>query len=285
MDADDASFAEMRRRHADPDADPLALDEETVEQLLSGRLSPSQAPPRYAEVAALLAATAAPPTPEELAGQAAALAELRAVTRVRAVGSRRARAAKPPRRRRFTLAAVVVVGALVTGGVAAAATGRLPGPVQEAARSILDTAGGAEPGTPTQPAPAQGSHASTPGPAGAGQRTRPTAAGGPGPATTGAAASPNPNLEGLCQAYLSSKGAEKGRKLESAAFQPLVHAAGGKEKVPGYCQDLLPEDKKDKAKKEPAPPDDPGQGQGQGGPPPSTGGDNNGQGGRADERS
>jgi hypothetical protein len=45
MDADDASTADMRRPFSDPDADPLALDEETVERLLSGELPPAQAPP------------------------------------------------------------------------------------------------------------------------------------------------------------------------------------------------------------------------------------------------
>ena len=81
MDADDASSADMRRPILDPSADPLALDEETVERLLAGDLPPAEAPPGYAKVAALLAAAAAEPTPEELAGQSAALAELRAVTR------------------------------------------------------------------------------------------------------------------------------------------------------------------------------------------------------------
>ena len=63
MDADDASFAEMRWPLADPDADPLALDEDTVERLLTGDLPPSQVPPGYAQVAALLAATTAEPGP------------------------------------------------------------------------------------------------------------------------------------------------------------------------------------------------------------------------------
>ena len=88
-----------------------------------------------------------------LAGQAAALAELRAVTRARTATRR---TSKPERRRRVGLAAVVVVGALATGGVAGAATGHLPGPVREAARSILVTVGGAEPAAPTPgPAPAR----------------------------------------------------------------------------------------------------------------------------------
>ena len=284
MDADDASSAEMRRRH-DPHADPPALDEETVERLLSGQLPPAQAPPGYAEVAALLAATAAPPTPEELAGKAAALAELRAVTRARAAGSRRA--ARPDRgRRRIGLAAVVVVGALVTGGAAAAATGHLPGPVREAARSILDTGGNAQPAPPSRPGSAAAPRSSTPGSSdGAGQGSLPTGSTGAGPGTTGAAAAaPNPNLEALCQSYLSGNGAEKGRKLGSAAFQDLVRAAGGKDKVEDYCQRLLPEDKKPKKQKQPAPPDDPEQGQGQSGPPTSNVGGSNGPGDRAAAR-
>ena len=289
MGADDASFAEMRRL-TDPDADPLALDEETVERLLAGDLPPSQVPPGYARVAALLAATTAPPTPEELGGQAEVLAELRAVTRpwraavhTRRAGAHTRRAARPPRRRWAGLAAAALVGALVTSGAAAAATGNLPGPVRDVARNILDTAGGGGPGTATMPAPAPASHASTPGSIQAGQSTRPTGATGSGPATTGAAAAPNPNLEGLCQAYLSSKGAEQGKKLDSAAFEALVRAAGGKEKVQDYCQSLLPAGRRDTEKQ--PPPDDPGQGQSQGGPPPSSGGGNNRQGNRADERS
>ena len=66
------------------------------------------------------------------------------MTRTRTAATRRA--SKPRRRRRAGLAAVVVVGALATGGVAGAATGHLPGPVREAARSILVTVGGARAG-------------------------------------------------------------------------------------------------------------------------------------------
>ena len=149
MRADDASSAEMRRP-PDPDADPLALDDDTVERLLSGTLPPGQAPPGFAKVAELLAAAAAAPSSAELAGQAAVLTELRAVTRGRppAVGpSRRARTSR--RRSRTGLAVVVAVGALVTGGVAGAATGHLPGPVRAAARTVLGSDGGT-PSTSTQ---------------------------------------------------------------------------------------------------------------------------------------
>ena len=115
MGPDDASSAEMRRLPLDPDTDALALEDETVEWLLAGELSPDQAPPGFAEVAELLAAATAAPTHGELAGQAAVLAELRAVTRARRAPAHVRRAARPPRRRWAGLAAVALVGALVTG--------------------------------------------------------------------------------------------------------------------------------------------------------------------------
>jgi hypothetical protein len=272
MDADDASTADMRRR-PDRDTDPLTLDEETVERLLAGELSPAQVPPEYAGVAALLAATAAAPSQEELAGQAAALAELRAVTSARAAAARRV--TRPRRRRRIGLAAVAVAGALATGGAAAAATGNLPEPVRKATRSILVAVGGAEPAT-SVPLPAStarpqdgGRAGQPPAPAGASARTL---------GTTGSAASPD--LKGLCRAYLAGQGAQNGKKLDATAFQALALAAGGEGKVQAYCQRLQPDDTQPKdpnpKDQQPGPPADPGQGQG--GPPPSSGGSGQGQG-------
>jgi hypothetical protein len=121
MDADDGWSAELKRLLATPDPDPLALDGDTAERLLDGALGPDQAPPGYAEVAALLAATVAAPSPAELAGREAALAELRAVTRARPITTRGAD--KVGRRRRTGLVVAVAVGALSTGGIAAAAPG------------------------------------------------------------------------------------------------------------------------------------------------------------------
>jgi hypothetical protein len=209
MDADDASSADMGRR-PDGDDDPLALDEETVERLLAGKLPPDQAPPENAAVAALLAAMTAPPSQEELAGQVAALAELRAVTMTRAAATHLA--IKPRRRRRVGLAAVAVAGALATGGVAAAATGHLPEPVRKATRSILVTVGSGEPAR-TVPHPA--SSAQRPGSGRTGQPRPPTDATVPAPGTTGAAAAASPDLKGLCRAYLAGKDAENGKKLDA----------------------------------------------------------------------
>jgi hypothetical protein len=282
MGDDDASFADMRRRFTD--ADPLALDEETVERLLAGDLPPSQVPPGYAQVAALLAATTAEPTPEELAGQAEVLAELRAVTwRPRRAGAHTRRAARPPRRRWAGLTAAALVGALVTGGAAAAATGNLPGPVQNVARSILGNGGGAGPVAPTEPgqqtAAAGRSHASTSiptGPTDGSQDGQPAGTGGPGTDPTAAGNPAGPDVEGLCQAFQAGKGAEQGKKLDATAFQDLAKLAGGAEKIPAYCEEVLAGGAKPKEDKPPQPPAG-GQGQGQGGPPTSTGAGDQGQ--------
>jgi hypothetical protein len=281
MDADDASFAEMRRRPSHRDADPLALDEDTVEQLLTGALPPAQAPAGYAEVAQLLAAAAAP-TPGELAGQGAVLAELLAVARARPAAAVAAVPARPPRRRRTGLAVVVVVGALVTGGAAGAATGHLPGPVRGAARSILGTGGEAasastEAGQPATPVKR------TPGAGGGlpGSRSGVSTSRGPG---AGPAASPN--LKGLCQAFLSGNGTAQGQKLDATAFEALARAAGDQERVAAYCQDLLRRDQKAKEPKEPMQPEPSGNGgQGQGGPPATTGSGSQGQGSPPDPSS
>ncbi len=174
----------------------------------------------------------------------------------------------------------MVVGALVTGGVAGAATGHLPGPVREAARTILGTADGGTPSASTQagqpPAPVKRPAGSGGGLSGA----RPGVSTGPGPGAAGAGPAAAPNLEGLCQAVMSGNGAEQGGKLDATAFEVLARAAGGKAKIDAYCQALVQEDqasgkpKGPKDTKQPKEPEQPEQpvpsgsgGQGQGGPP------------------
>src|SRR5215218_3210974 len=239
MGPDDAPSAEMRQP---PPNDPLALDDAIVDRLLSGTLPAAGAPPGYAGVARLLAATVAPPTPRELAGQAAVLAEFRAVTR-----ERRAAAFVRParhRRRRAGLAVVVVVGALATGGVAAA-TGHLPGPVREAARTVLGPGGAAtSPGpAPAAPGPAAGS-----GDAGSGGSASTVGPGPrPGPAAAGPAA--GSALDGLCRAFQDGKGGEQGGRLDAAAFQKLAAAADGEDRVEAFCEELLAADAKVKGPK------------------------------------
>jgi hypothetical protein len=284
MDADDASPAEMRRPPAAFDADPLALDEDTVEGLLTGALPPDRAPAGYAKVAQLLAAAAAAPTPEELADPGAALAELRAMARARSAATFAAPRARPPRRRRRGLAVAIVVGALATGGVAGAATGHLPGPVRDAARTITR----AEIGTPASPATGQPATSATGTPNAGAAASRPGGAPGSGPSSTGAGPAAGSALKGLCEAFAAGNGAEQGGKLDATAFEELARAAGGEDRVPDFCEDLLPGDqhlkepKKTKDSKEPEEsqqPNPPGSGQqdppastgSPGGPPVSTG--------------
>jgi hypothetical protein len=265
MAGGDASSADMRRAAVGPDVDPLAVDEETVERLLTGDLPPDQAPSGYAEVAALLAAAVAAPSPAELAGQAGVMAELHAVIRTRPPATTAARPAATGRRRRRTgLAVVVVAGALAAGGVAGAATGHLPGPVREAARTILATGGGEPPAstrTGPRPAPVTG----TGGAAREGSRPGGATGGRLGPA--GAAPTASPDLEGLCQAFRSGNGAELGGKLDAASFRVLARAAGGEDKVAAFCEAIPPADDKPKepsASKEPGRPGLPGGGGNQG---------------------
>jgi hypothetical protein len=259
----------MRRSLTDPDADRLALDEETVERLLSGDLPSSQVPPGYAQVAALLAATTAEPTPEELAGRPEVLAELRAVTRPRRAGTHARRAARPPKRRWAGLAAVALVGALLTGGVAVAATGNLPAPVRDVARSTLGAAGGdLGSATPTRPDPQAAPDASSPASAGtvAGPKgPLPTGSTVPGSSPKGAGSVAEPNRERLCKAYLASQDKDHGKKMDAAAFERLAEAAGGESRIPAYCNGTQPGHPESRDEKQQPPG---GQEQGQGGPSP-----------------
>jgi len=114
-----------------------------------------------------------------------------------------------------SVAAKLALGlaALSFGGVAfATETGSLPAPAQDAAHSVLGGIG----------VPAH--HKKTPG--------RP-AERGKGPDVTGPAA------VGLCRAYAAGHKDTHGKALDSPPFQALITAAGGKAKVPAYCDKVL----------------------------------------------
>jgi hypothetical protein len=280
VDAEDAWSAELKRLLATPDPDPLALDGDTAERLLDGDLPPDQAPPGYAEVAALLAATVAAPSPAELAGQEAAVAELRAVTRAHPTSNRGADKVGRRRRRRTGLVVAVAVGALSTGGIAAAATGHVPDPIRDAARRIFATGTDATPNPGRQPAP----HAVN---ADAGGAT--TDAQGASPAgEPGSRAMTDAVNDDRCRASRARKGADKHKKLGAATSKALAEGAGGADKIAASCQRSQPggtgtngQDKPAQAGNhghrqggEPPPSTDSKPGQGQGGPPPDSDGSN-----------
>jgi hypothetical protein len=53
-----------------------------------------------------------------------------------------------------------------------------------------------------------------------------------GPDASGAARA------GLCRAWQAGQGADQGRRMDAVAFQALVDAAGGADKVAAYCEDV-----------------------------------------------
>ncbi|HZD00054.1 MAG TPA: hypothetical protein VFA46_07625 [Actinomycetes bacterium] len=208
MSRKDGPPAEMRRPFNRFRADPLALDDDSANRLLAGRLDPADAPPGYAEAAAVMAAATAPARPEELDGVELSLDAFRAAL---------ATPPSSPRRPHMLVklltvkaAAAAFTGALVIGGVAAAATGTLPEPAQRMAHQLVSAA----------PAPAGEDHPQAGGDA------------AKGPDATGAAKA------GLCTAYMAGKGGTNGGRNGSVAFQALEQAAGGADKVADYCKDV-----------------------------------------------
>ncbi|GAA4564045.1 hypothetical protein GCM10023176_09310 [Micromonospora coerulea] len=194
------------------------MDQETVERLLVGPAADRPDGPEA--LVRLLTAVRVAPRPHELTGEPAALAAFRAAR----AGSLPAPAARPERRiLAGLLGAKVAVAALLaaaaTGGVAlAAATGNLPGSQGDntQATTAPSTSAGLD------PSPTGGSDVSpTPG---------------AGPAGRGTA---SPAILGLCTAYRAEESDNRRRALENSRFADLVSAAGGREKVPDYCDRLL----------------------------------------------
>jgi hypothetical protein len=260
MNDDDALPFEMRQVPGPPGSSPPTLDHDTADRLLAGRLGPADAPPGFAAVAMVVTAATAPATPEELAGEAAAVARFAAMTRpgprMRAAASRRAGA--PRRILRVRLAVAVLAAVLSIGGVAAA-TGVFPGPAKPpAGHGPGRTGGGGSPTTAAGRTDATGA-----------ERAR-------GGTATGPDAS-GPAKDGLCRAWRASEGAENGRREDSTAFRALAAAAGGADKIDAYCQTATPEHQKDKVKEKKKGSDasqgtggSHGPGNGQGAPPPTT---------------
>jgi hypothetical protein len=221
MSDENALAGEMRRLLASLRSSPPPLDQVTADRLLAGRLDPADAPHGYAAVARLLAAAAAPPGPDELAGEHSAVAEFQAVVRSAPPTPTSRRAGMPSKRFSVKAIAVAVAAVMTIGGIAAAATDRLPG----SARRVADEA----PATTTHdPAPATQGAATT----------RQEAAGSPtggqkagtGPDASGAA------RDGLCRAWLAGKGGDHGKRDDSPAFQALARAAGGAAKIAAWCK-------------------------------------------------
>ncbi|MEU1836664.1 hypothetical protein [Micromonospora chersina] len=196
------------------------MDQETVERLLVGPAADAQDGPEA--LVRFLAAVRAAPRPHELSGEGAALQAFRMAQAGDPVSLR---VSRPERRLRAGLVgaklALAALLATATGGVAlAAVTGHLPGPLGGGGGA--DTTASPSAGADGRPTPTgDPSHPSTPA-------TGPTDRSGSRPA-----------LAGLCTAYQAKKNEDRGRALEAPPFADLVSAAGGREKVPAYCDGLL----------------------------------------------
>jgi hypothetical protein len=206
MSDDDALVGDMHRLLGFLRVTSPVLGEDTVDQLLTGRLDPSHAPPGSAGLARLLAAATAPAAAEELAGEQVVMAEFAAVVPSHPPTPILRRANVLSKLASVKAAAAVLAAVLSIGGVAAAATGLLPGQAEPAADQAASTTGA--------------------GAAGHGL-------GEAAVADLGAAAK-----AGLCRAWWAGQGTDHGRRADSPAFRALAVAAGGADNVAAYCKDV-----------------------------------------------
>lgn len=190
-------------------------DRHILERVLEG--DPA-VPAEVRPVARVLRAAAAPPYPEELRGEEAAVAAFRV-----APGPSR-----PTRRAWSALLSVkalaVLVGAAATaGGVAlAASTGVLPDVL------VPET-------TASSPAPTRNEpRKSTPG------VREPGVDGVPLPSSTTPEPAPPPStVHDQCLAILAKDVTSRGQALKTAPYEELVRLAGGVGKVKAYCEALV----------------------------------------------
>jgi hypothetical protein len=273
MSGDGALGADMHRLLGFLEAGPPGADQDTLERLLDGRLDAASAPPGYGGLARLLVATSAPAAPEELAGERQALATFAAVMRSHPPTLSPRRTAVP--RKVFTMkaAAAALVAALSIGGVAAAATGLLP----DQAAPVANQAAATTAANAAAHDLGKAAVANMGGTAKAGSTDGQGRESAVGPDATAAAHA------GLCRAWEAGQGGDHGRRMDSVAFQALVDAAGGADKVAAYCRDVAAGSAGAHGQGQASPPSsgptaDPGP-PADAGPPASTGPGGHGQGG------
>ena len=133
-------------------------------------------------------------------------------------------------RKVFTMkaAAAALVAVLSIGGVAAAATGLLP----DQASPVADQAPATTAADTATHGLGRAAVANLGGAAQAGSTDGQGRESAVGPDATGAARA------GLCRAWQAGQGGDHGRRMDSVAFQALVAAAGGADKVAAYCEDV-----------------------------------------------
>jgi hypothetical protein len=228
MSDHDALGADMHRPLGPLEAAPPTANQEILGRLLDGRLDPGSAPPGYDGLVRLLAAATAPAAPAELADEQRTIATFAAVMRSHPLTLVPRRTAVA--RKVFTMkaAAAALVAVLSIGGIAAAASGLLP----DQASPVADQAAATTGADAAAHGLGQAAVANLGGTAQAGSTDGQGRASAVGPDAAAAARA------GLCRAWQAGQGADHGHRADSVAFQALVKAAGGADKVAGYCEDV-----------------------------------------------
>jgi len=228
MSDDDALGVDMHRPLGFLEPAPPAADQDLLERLLEGRLEPASAPPGYGGLARLLATATAPAAPEELAGGQMVMATFAAVMRSHPPILSPRRSAVSSKVFTMKAAAAALVAVLSIGGIAAAATGLLPGQ----ASPVADQASASTGADAAAHGLGEAAVANLGGTAQAGSTGGQGRESAVGPDATGAAQA------GLCRAWQAGQGADHGQRADSVAFQALVDAAGGADKVAAYCENV-----------------------------------------------
>jgi hypothetical protein len=193
-------------RDVQGDMERTRIDQITAERILTGTVQPEDAPPGYEVVVRLVKAAAAPSVEGELADQE------RTIVGMRDVLASRTRSGH----RRFSMAlklklVAATVAAFLVMGTGLAFAGSLPTGLQTAASTVLAKVGISVPNPNSQ----ADSH----------------------PAVT-ATSVPESALFGLCTAWESGQGGEKGKKDQSVEFQ-RIQAAAGQASVQSFCSGVI----------------------------------------------
>ena len=213
MPSDDL-YSEMRRH---------PIDDQTAERLLAGAVDPDDAPPAYAQVAALVQAAKAPATADEVVRRDADVAAVTAALARPAAGVSTSERTSIISRRFGAKALAIAIPALALSATgAAAATGSLPTPAQSAVHGALSDVGVSVP---------SGRSSDNSGDSGTTGTHAANNANAVGPDATG------PAKYGLCRAYAANKGH---MSSNSVAFRNLVNAAGGAANVASFCAGATP---------------------------------------------
>jgi hypothetical protein len=186
---------------------PRLISDATADFLLAGG---EVGDPTVQDLAQVLAAASAPGSARELYRESTAAAAFAAAHLTQ------------PRRRGFSgRMAMSALGVKLTAALAAAAVGGV----------VLAASTGVLPG-PLHPAPSS-SDMPRPAVSASGEPVRSVT---PSPQPTSQRSSPQSSLRGLCSAYLNSPSADE---RNSHLTADLITAAGGVDKVEGYCMGLV----------------------------------------------